>query len=196
MARSVMRDIPASRGIVLSVTRLVSDTGDTLVDTRTEPGPGPKRVRLSNGGILFLPRPGDNILYLVTFNVGQLDNRRCGNDHHAETQVTRWIQEQPPSWRARIRTILIANRSRGSDKKGFSPCNACCTDLALFLTGLKSLPGSRGVQAAGIFWKELYDRGSACGHPTDRANLDRLTAAGWALGGPRPAQRELSLTGR
>jgi hypothetical protein len=114
----------------------------------------------------------------------------------AETQATRWIQEQPPSWRARIRTILIANRSRGSDKKGFGPCDACCTDLALFLTGLKALPGSRGVQAAGIFWLELYDRCAACGHPTDRANLDRLTAAGWTLGGPRPAQRELSLTGR
>jgi pimeloyl-ACP methyl ester carboxylesterase len=229
MARTILRNRPPSRGIVLSVTRLAGETGRPLVDSTTEPSGRPRGVRLANpprhlsspevfevesprhgtfryvwmlsneqatfpvGGVVFLPRAGESLLHVVTFNVGQLDNRRCGNAHHAETQLTRWVREQTANWRAQVRIVLIQNRSRRPGPRGYSPCNACCTDLAVFLTELKSVPGSRGV-GAGITWLEPYDRGAACGHPTDRANLDRLTASGWALDGPGPVQGELTLT--
>ncbi|HTF12379.1 MAG TPA: hypothetical protein VK659_29835 [Asanoa sp.] len=230
MARTILRNDLPSRGIVLSVSRLLGETGRPLLDTTTEPTGHGGGVRLKNpprhlssrevfevesprhgtfryvwmlsneqstfpvGGVVFLPRGGESLLHVVTFNVGQLDNRRCTNAHHAETQLTRWIREQPASWRAQIRTVLISNRSRQRGPRGYSPCKPCCTDLALFLTELKSLAGAGGVNA-GITWLEVYNTGGSCRHDTEPADLGRLTASGWMLGGPRPAQRELSLTG-
>jgi hypothetical protein len=225
MARSILRNTSASRGIVLSVTRLASDDGTPLLDTTTEPSRTSTRRRLKNppnhlsspeihdvisprhgpfqyawvlsneratypvGGVLFLPNAVERDLYVVTFNVGQLDvqhRARCGNAHHAERQLVRWVGEQPYGWRSRIRTVQIANRSRQAGVRGYSPCNACCSDLVHFLDALKALSRGRGVNA-GISWLELYDRGRVCGHPTDSGNLRRLETAGWQLDGPRPA---------
>jgi pimeloyl-ACP methyl ester carboxylesterase len=140
------------------------------------------------GGMLVLPASWERDVHLVTFNVGNLDDRyqnRCRNAHHAEMQLIRWVEEQPASWRARLRTVHVANRSRSTGVRGYSPCNACCADLVRFLAALKALSG-RPVDAR-ISWLELYTKGGICGHPTDRANLDRLRAGGWQLDGPLPA---------
>lgn len=132
------------------------------------------------GGMLFLPESGKTDVYLVTFNVGNLDDARCRNAHHAEMQLVRWVGEQPPRWRARIRILHIANRSRSASIRGYSPCNACCSDLAIFLDSLKALSPGRRIDAR-ISWLEPYTKGRICGHPTDAANLARLRASGWQL---------------
>jgi hypothetical protein len=140
------------------------------------------------GGMLFLPSTGSTDVYLVTFNVGNLDEQnqsRCRNAHHAEMQLVRWVEEQSASCRALIRTIHIANRSRSGSIRGYSPCNACCSDLARFLTSLKALSGGRWIDAR-ISWREPYTKGAICGHPTNAANLDRLKAAGWQLDDGQP----------
>jgi pimeloyl-ACP methyl ester carboxylesterase len=140
------------------------------------------------GGMLFLPASWERHVHLVTFNVGNLDarsRRQCRNAHHAELQLVRWVEEQPATWRARLRAVVVANRSRSARVRGYSPCNACCADLIHFLVNLRALTG-RPVDAA-ISWLEPYTKGGICGHPTDRANLDRLRAAGWQLDGPLPA---------
>jgi hypothetical protein len=137
------------------------------------------------GGILFLP-VGDGVMFhLVTFNVGALDSRICTNVHHAETQAMVWIDEQRPDWRARLGGIGIWNLSRRPGL-GYSPCNACCSDLAHFLVGLRALPPAAQAAAirASITWLTIYDRNAACGHPTNTANLRRLVANGWQLSGP------------
>ena len=132
------------------------------------------------GGILFLTTVQINSFYLATFNVGALDDKRCTNVHHAEMQATRFIEEQPKTWRSRVGTIDVWNLSRKTGL-GYSPCNACCVDLAQFLTNLRALrPPSR----ASITWLTRYDKNKACGHPTDTANLRRLASSGWALNGP------------
>jgi hypothetical protein len=134
------------------------------------------------GGILFLPTEGGTTFYLVTFNVGSLDDARCTNVHHAERQAIRWIQEQqkrPPKERFLAGGIAIWNLSRRTGI-GYSPCNPCCVDLTQFLTDLKA----GGAVHAQITWLSLYDRNARCGHPTDAANVRRLCAAGWTAQGP------------
>ena len=133
------------------------------------------------GGVLFLPVGRGVMFHLVTFNVGALDDRRCTNVHHAEMQAVRWIDEQPARWRARLGGIWIWNLARRAGL-GYSPCNACCSDLAHFLVALRP-PHAPAIQA-GITWLTRYDRNRACGHPTDTANLRRLSASGWQLSGP------------
>jgi hypothetical protein len=135
--------------------------------------------------MLFLPREGSGTrdLYFATFNVGKLDewNRaRCRNAHHAELQLVRWVNEQPVSRRERIGIIHMVNRSRSTRLRGYSPCNACCSDLAHFLTSLKAVSGGRWITAE-ITWFERYTKACICGHPTDEANLKRLAASGWLL---------------
>jgi hypothetical protein len=135
------------------------------------------------GGILFLSTHGlpINSFYLVTFNVGALDDKTCTNVHHAEMQATRFIEEQPQTWRERVGTIDIWNLSRKTGL-GYSPCNPCCVDLARFLRDLRAL---RGLwRRASITWLTRYDRNKPCGHPTDIANLREMASAGWQLNGP------------
>ena len=52
------------------------------------------------GGVLFLPASWERDIRFVTLNVGNLDDSRCRNAHHAEMQLVRWVEEQPASWRA------------------------------------------------------------------------------------------------
>jgi hypothetical protein len=141
------------------------------------------------GGILFLSSPGGiNSFLLATFNTGSLEDSTCTNAHHAEMHATGvfpdrkgFIDAQPKTWRERVGTIHIVNLSL---KKGlgYSPCNFCCEDLALFLTELRAL---RGLwRCASITWLTLYNKNKACGHPTDIANLRKLASAGWELKGP------------
>lgn len=141
------------------------------------------------GGMLFLPAAGERDVHLVTLNVGNLDDRVCRNSHHAEMQLVRWVMEQPATWRARLRTVHIANRSRSARIKGYSPCAACCSDLARFLLHLKALSGGRPIDAR-ISWRQPYTRNKACGHPTDKASLYRLRRSGWELDDGRPAPRQ------
>jgi hypothetical protein len=135
-----------------------------------------ERATFPVGGVLFLPQPGSPRFHLVTFNVGNLEDGVCRNDHHAEMQAIRWIKEQPRSWQARMRSLSIINLSRKSGL-GYSPCNACCEDLAKFRRG-------RPFNYASILWLTRYDKNKACGHPTDAGNLARLRTSGWRLAGP------------
>jgi hypothetical protein len=134
------------------------------------------------GGILFLPGPDEVMSHLVTFNVGALDSSRCTNVHHAEMQIERWVDEQPRPWRARLGGIGIYNLSRRAGL-GYSPCRACCADLARFLQALRPAAGGLPLGAA-MSWLTIYDRNPACGHPTDAASLRQLAAGGWRLSGP------------
>ncbi len=139
------------------------------------------------GGFLFLPRPGLPSLHLVTFNVARLDvsdRRQCGNAHHAEQQVTRWISEQSSRWRNRIECLTLTNNSRKADF-AYSPCNACCHDLASFLGGMNSLRGA-GKLAAALSWGNVYNKAAICGHPTDKTGIKLLKDSGWKLQGPVP----------
>jgi hypothetical protein len=137
------------------------------------------------GGFLFLPSPGSLNLNLVTFNVSKLDvayKDSCRNDHHAEMQVTNWIDHQPKSWQARIGCLTLTNDSRERKLRGkgpaYSPCNHCCDDLGTFLGVLKA----RGAKvAAAISWGTIYDKGARCGHPTTQSGIDKLTNAGWKI---------------
>ncbi len=137
------------------------------------------------GGFLFLPEPGSSNLNLVTFNVAKLDvswNESCRNDHHAEMQVTNWIDHQPVPWQARIGCLVLTNDSRErklrSKGPAYSPCNGCCDDLGHFLGVLKS----RGAPvAAAISWGTIYDKGARCMHPTTQSGIDKLTSAGWKI---------------
>jgi hypothetical protein len=141
------------------------------------------------GGILFLPAPGETHIYLATFNVGPLDTRypaRCKNRYHAEIQLTGFIERQPANWRERLRTLRIDNRSRYPRVSGYSPCNACCEDLANFLRALPSYPR---IDAT-LSWLEPYK--GTC-NPTDSTGLGMLKASGWKLLYPVPsAVRELA----
>jgi hypothetical protein len=140
------------------------------------------------GGMAFLPDPGSAEFTVVTFNIAGLDGRfrgRCTNGHHAEMQLTAFVNAQPVAWRMRLGKLALLNRSRRGPTWGYSACNACLHDLALFVTALnRSRP--RPVRAS-ISWERLYDRNRACGHPTDAANIRRLVQAGWdEPQGPRP----------
>jgi hypothetical protein len=126
------------------------------------------------GGVLFLPSKGSVTLYLVTFNVGALDDG-CTNIHHAEMQAVQWIEEQQAGWVSRVGDINIWNLSTKSGL-GYSPCNYCCEDLVKFLTNLRLLQNNR---RASITWLTLYDKNKACGHPTNTANLMKMQASGW-----------------
>ena len=66
---------------------------------------------------------------------------------------------------------------------GYSPCSACCADLAQFLAALRLVAHGLPL-GAWITWLTTYDRNLACGHPTDAAALRRLAACGWRLSGP------------
>jgi hypothetical protein len=134
------------------------------------------------GGVLFLPVEKQQIFYLVTFNVGSLDDRKCTNIHHAEMQAVRWIEEQPSTWRKRIGAIAIWNLSRKTGL-GYSPCNPCCADLTRFLKTLRAL-GSSTATRASITWLTHYDRNKSCAHPTSIDNLRRLASSGWIHNGP------------
>lgn len=139
------------------------------------------------GGFLFLPRPGFPSLHLVTFNVARLDvsdRTQCGNSHHAEQQVTRWIMEQSPRWRGRVDCITLTNKSRKGDF-AYSPCNACCHDLANFLAGLNP-PRSGSRVSAALAWEHVYNKAAICGHPTDKNGIKLLKDSGWKLQGPMP----------
>jgi pimeloyl-ACP methyl ester carboxylesterase len=133
----------------------------------------------SVGGMLFL---GPTHTHLVTYNVGRLDRdyrRACDNLHHAEMQLNRWLTEQPPSWHARLRLLYVANRSRDTDIRGYSPCRVCCLHLAPLLKEIRQV-ARRPVDAA-ISWCELYRGYRACRHATTDASLQLLTAADWRL---------------
>ena len=169
--------------------------------------PKPGRVRkiyfvwtLSNqrstfpvGGILFLTTGQIKGLYLATFNVGALDDKNCTNVHHSEMQATRFIMEQAQAWRKRIDTIDIWNLSRKRGI-GYSPCNACCVDLAAFLTRMRTLGGP--LRRASMTWLTLYDRNKLCGHPTDPNSLTKMARAGWLLTGPGKPVRNAVAAGR
>jgi hypothetical protein len=133
----------------------------------------------SVGGMLFL---GPAHTHLVTYNVGRLDRdhrRACDNPHHAEMQLDRWITEQPPSWRARLRLLYVANRSRDTDIRGYSPCRVCCLHLGPLMTTIRR-DARRPVDAA-ISWCDRYRGYRACRHATTDASLQVLTDAGWRL---------------
>jgi pimeloyl-ACP methyl ester carboxylesterase len=135
------------------------------------------------GGYLFLPSHGQRDVYLATFNVGPMDTRyraRCKNGHHAEIQLARFVEHQPPSWRSRIGAITVHNRSRNPRTPGYSPCNACCDDLARFLDALKRQTGSSLVVAT-LYWQRLYAGGPICEHPTTHQGLSMLRRSGWVL---------------
>ncbi|MCU1350514.1 MAG: hypothetical protein JWO56_3544, partial [Acidobacteria bacterium] len=212
--------VSAERGKVISHVYLRSSTSAPLIDTRTEPGAVPRRVRLSNppkhvmngevfeiydetygpfryiliqpngpapppaiGGFLFLPSEGSRNLHLVTFNVAKLDvsyKSQCRHDHHAEMQVVRWVNEQPLDWRARIGWLTIQNSSRKRDL-AYSPCNACCHELASFLTSVKSVPRRSSDVLARLSWGDIYEGAAKCGHPTTMSGIDMLKKAGWEL---------------
>jgi hypothetical protein len=140
------------------------------------------------GGFLFLPGSDSPNLHLVSFNVAKLDvawNSQCRNNHHAELQVTRWIDEQQPPWRARVGCLTLTNSSRHR-KLAYSPCNFCCQDLSHFLDTLNGVPRRRGKVAAAMSWGDLYDRAAICGHPTSKSGVDMLVKSGWKLQGPVP----------
>ena len=116
----------------------------------------------------------------------------CKNGHHAEIQLTRFVEHQPTSWQRRLQSIRIVNRSRTERIRGYSPCNACCDDLAKFLRTLKAMPGSDLIDAS-ISWFVRYTGSAICGHPTDSRGIAMLRAAGWTLPNPLPvAVREIA----
>jgi hypothetical protein len=141
------------------------------------------------GGFLFLPTGVERHLWLATFNVGPMDSRyaaACKNGHHAEIQLTRFVQRQSAAWQRRLQDIRIVNRSRTERIPGYSPCNACCDDLAQFLLTLKSVHGSDRIDAS-FSWQVRYTGGEICGHPTDSRGIAMLRRAGWTLPSPLPA---------
>ena len=84
------------------------------------------------------------------------------------------------------------NRSRTERIRGYSPCHACCDDLAHFLRVLKAAPGSRRIDAS-ISWLGRYTGSAVCGHTTDSRGIAMLRAAGWTLPNPLPvAVREIA----
>jgi hypothetical protein len=140
------------------------------------------------GGYLFLPEPGERHIYLATFNVGPMDTRyraQCKNGHHAEIQLTRFVEHQPVAWRRRLSVIRIDNRSRSDRLRGYSPCNACCHDLAGFLTALKALQAQPRIDAT-LSWLVRYTGAAICGHPTDQRGIGMLKTSGWRLPDPMP----------
>jgi hypothetical protein len=145
------------------------------------------------GGFLFLPAPTDRHIYLATFNVGPMDARfpaQCKNGHHAEIQLTRFVEHQPPAWRRRLSVISISNRSRRLRTPGFSPCNPCCDDLAKFLDALHALKSPSRISGT-ISWEQLYAGGGVCrGHPTDDKGLGMLKGSGWGLPSRRLAMAQ------
>jgi hypothetical protein len=72
----------------------------------------------------------------------------------------------------------LHNCSRRGPNLGYSACNACLDDLAVFLRSLNQLPRPVPVKAS-ISWERLYNTTRQCGHRTDADNIRRLCAAGW-----------------
>ena len=81
-----------------------------------------------NGGVLFLPQPGNNTIQLYTWNTEPMSmSRITGNSSHAEVQFMRWFSEHvkyDPQFSGRIRGIkLFISRP---------PCPLCQADLCAF----------------------------------------------------------------
>jgi hypothetical protein len=71
--------------------------------------------------VLFLPASSGQHVYLATINVGPMDTRyaaQCKNGHHAEIQMTTFVEKQPASWREQLRAIRIDNHSRDQRIRG------------------------------------------------------------------------------
>jgi UDP-2,3-diacylglucosamine pyrophosphatase LpxH len=140
------------------------------------------------GGFLFLPAKGSPNLNLVTLNVGKLDESykgKCSNVQHAETQFTRWVEEQPAAWRVRVDCMHLHNGSRKGDL-AYSPCNSCCEDLAHFLDSLNRPPRGDGTVYAAMSWSHLYTNTPCTGHPTSKSGIDWLVGSHWKLQGAMP----------
>jgi hypothetical protein len=139
------------------------------------------------GGMAFLPAPGTPTFTLATINVAGLDPDICSNGHHAEQQLVGFVQAQGARWQTQLARIEMHNYSRKGPTWGLSACNACLSDLVVFLKMLNGLPRSDRVRAS-ISWERLYTKNVACGYPTDAANIRALVRAGWdEPQGPRPA---------
>lgn len=135
------------------------------------------------GGFLFLPADGSPNLNLVSYNVRKLEQsykEACRNTHHAEIQITNWIEQQAAAWQHRLGRLSLTNASR-SGRVAYSPCNACCDDLAHFLTTLNARHGRTTPCLARAAWSTRYVGNARCHHPTERSGIDKLRAAGWKL---------------
>ncbi|WP_210464279.1 hypothetical protein [Rufibacter roseolus] len=134
----------------------------------------PSKGARGNGGVLFLPESGRNVIHLLTWNVGRLSlSRNVGNETHAETQFLNWIRahlQQYPKFLKRIRAIQILINN--------SPCGYCTADLCAFAT--KHHLGSK----LKISWKRNYNKGT-----DSTANLQKLRQCG--IVAISPGQSEL-----
>ena len=145
------------------------------------------------GGVLFLPQPDERQVHLVTWNAGPLAvvrREECTNAHHAEIQLQDFLLAQKPDWRRRLARLDVVNRSRPrkpGGNRGYSPCCACCDDIQ-DLPGKLGDPTRKAPFAATLSWREVYQGGKICGHPTTRHCLGLLEAGKWRLN-PDPAPR-------
>jgi subtilisin family serine protease len=147
--------------------------------------------RVSVGGVLFLPLPGERKVQLVTFNAGRMDGqgfaRRCTNEHHAEVNLDRWLLKQDVRWQHRVARLAVVNTSRPGRNRGFSPCKACCGTVKDLPRNLRPL-GSSDRVAADITWGEVYAAFPLCQNElaTTKESLRVLASGGWTLHGPMP----------
>ncbi|WP_207436075.1 hypothetical protein [Sabulibacter ruber] len=129
----------------------------------------PSKGERGNGGILFLPEPGKNMIHLLVWNVGPLSlNGKVGNDTHAETQFLNWFKahlQQYPQFLKRIRAIYIYINN--------SPCGYCTSDLCAF-TARYNL----GTKIR-ISWERNYNKGT-----DSTANAQRLRQCGIVVNPP------------
>jgi hypothetical protein len=90
----------------------------------------PSRGVRGNGGVLFLPQPGNNTVQLYTWNTEPMRlSWITGNSSHAEVQFIRWFSEHvkyDPQFSGRVEHIkLFISRP---------PCPMCQADLCAFAT--------------------------------------------------------------
>ena len=138
------------------------------------------------GGMAFLPAAGSPTFTLATINVAGLDPDICSNGHHAELQLVGFVRAQSPAWQGQLARIEMHNYSRKGPTWGLSACNACLSDLAVFLQALNH--GRADRIRASISWERLYTKNAACGYPTKAASIEALVRAGWdEPQGRRPA---------
>ena len=134
----------------------------------------PGRGERGNGGVLFLPEAGKNMIHILTWNVGSLSlSRYAGNETHAETQFLNWIKahiSQYPQFLNRIRAIQIFINN--------SPCAGCTYDLCAFARRYNL--GSK----IKITWKRDYNKGT-----NSAANFQKLRQCG--ITAVSPTQSEL-----
>jgi len=142
--------------------------------------------KVTVGGVLFLPLPGERKVHLVTFNAGNINGRefknRCQNDHHAEVNLYRWLRAQDIPWQARIAKLVVVNTSRPGRNKGLAPCKACCGDLRDLPTELRA-PGGTDRVPAKITWGEVWEAFPQCRNElaTTKESLRVLASGGWEL---------------